>query len=107
MRDGMLILLIASMLFVSMEGVADSVDEASFHQTHHVHADGGGDQWYPDVDGDEHECDTCEHFCHAHVVAMSVQVESVNEAKLHFFVPAASTHTVTYGVEPPSRPPDA
>ncbi len=107
MRDGILILLIASMLFVSVEGVADSVDEVSFHQTHHVHADDGGNQWFPDFDGDDHDCDACEHFCHSHVVGLSVQVVSANEAKPQFFVPAALAHTVTYSVKPPTRPPNA
>ena len=107
MRDGILILLIASMLFVSMEGAADSVDEVSFHKTHHVHADDGGNQWFPDFDGDDHDSDACEHFCHTHAVGLSIQVASTNEAKLCFFVAAASAHTVTYGVEPPTPPPNA
>ena len=107
MRDGILLLLIASMLFVSVEGVADSVDEASFHQTHHVHADDGGSHWYPDFDGDNHECDSCEHFCHAHVVGLSVRVVSANEALLRFFVLAAPAHTVMHSVEPPTPPPNA
>ena len=47
MRDVILKLVIAAMLYVSMEGMAEPVDETSFHKTHHAHAD-DGNQWYPD-----------------------------------------------------------
>ncbi len=73
MRHWILKLVIASMLFVSMEGIADSVDETSFRQTHHAHAGDADNQWVPDSDGGDHEGDSCEHFCHVHVVALTTQ----------------------------------
>ena len=54
MRDAILKLSIAAMLFVSMEGTAESIDETSFHQTHHAHAEDGA-EWFPDSDGGDHE----------------------------------------------------
>jgi len=104
MRDGILKLLIASMLFVSVEGLADSVDELSFHQAHH--ADDAGAQWFPDSDGDTHESDACEHFCHAHVVGPTTQIKLANVPQSRYFMAAPPAHAVTHGVAPPTPPPD-
>ena len=106
MRDQILKLLIASMLFVSMEGVADSVDEASFHQTHHAHVEDAGDQWFPDSDGSDHEGDSCEHFCHAHAVALTAQVALPSMLMSRSPVPVLPEHTVTRNTAPPTPPPN-
>ena len=107
MRDWTLRLLIASMLFVSIEGMADSVDEASFHQTHHAHADNAGEQWFPDSDGDDHAGDACGHFCHAHVVGLTSQIISPKVPQVRIFIPELSTHEVTHSSAPPTPPPNA
>lgn len=107
MRDGILKLLIAALLFVSVEGVAESVDEASFHQTHHAHADDTDDQWFPDSDGSDHEGDSCDHYCHAHVVALNAQVSLPSLQRFQQFVPATSPQSVTRATAPPTPPPNA
>ena len=106
MRNGILKLLMATMLFVSMEGMADSVDEVSFHQTHHAHADAVENQWFPDSDGDDHKGDACEHFCHAHVVGLTSQFVLANVPQFRYFVPALPTRTVTHSTAPPTPPPN-
>ena len=55
MRDWILKLLIASILFVSVEGAAESVDDESFHQTQHSQSDNADNQWIPDSDRNDHE----------------------------------------------------
>lgn len=107
MRDATLKLLMAAMLFVSMEGVAESVDDASFHQSHHAHADDSDGQWYPDSDGSDHDGEACEHFCHAHVVALTMQVSLPGMQKFRQFVPASSPQSVTRATAPPTPPPNA
>ena len=106
MRSLILNVLIASMLFVSMEGIADSVDETSFHQTHHAHANDTAGEWFPDSDGNNHEGDACEHFCHAHAVALATQIILANVSMSRSFVPALPAHTVTRGTAPPTPPPN-
>jgi len=106
MPDATLKLLIAAMLFVSMEGVAESVDDASFHQTHHTHVDDVGNQWFPDSDGSDHESDACEHFCHAHVVALIMQATLPDMQKFQLFVPASAPQSVTRATAPPTPPPN-
>lgn len=99
-------LAIASLLFVSMEGVADVVDELSFHQTHHARVDDVGNQWFPDSDGDDHAGDACEHFCDAHVVALTGRAVLPQAPQYRFYVPVLSSKTVTHGKAPPTPPPD-
>jgi len=106
MRDGILKLFIVSMLFVSMEGVADSVDEVSFHQTHHAHVDSSGDQWFPDSDGGDHEGESCEHFCHAHVVALATQVSLPSMPMFRHDIPALAAHSSSRSTAPPTPPPN-
>lgn len=106
MRAGILKLLIASILFVSMEGVADSIDEASFHQTHHAHAEDAGDQWFPDSDGSDHEGESCEHFCHAHVVALTTRTSLPSMPMFQHDVPVLSAHSVSRSTAPPTPPPN-
>ena len=108
MRDGILKLFIICMLFVSMEGVAKSVDETSFHQTHHSHADGAENLWFPVSDGGDHEsdADSCQHFCHAHAVALTTQFSLPSFPKLHHGVPAIAVRTNTRGASPPTPPPN-
>ena len=98
-------LVIVSLLFVSMEGVADVVDEMSFHQTHHAHD--AGYQWFPDSDGDDHEGDACEHFCHAHVVALTGRDVLPSAAQYRFYVPVPSLKIVTHSKAPPTPPPNS
>ena len=98
-------LVIASMLFVSMEGMADVVDELSFHQTHHSHD--AGNQWFPDTDGDDHEGDASGHFCHAHVVGLTSQIMLANVPQFRNFAPEISTHKFTHNPAPPTPPPNA
>jgi hypothetical protein len=105
MRDVILKLVIAAMLFVTMEGMAESVDETSFHQTHHAHAD-EGDQWYPDSDGNEHEGESCEHFCHVHVIALASQITVAELPRFRGPLIAASAYAITRNTEPPTPPPN-
>lgn len=106
MRDRVLILVITSLLFVSMEGFANPVDEASFHQTHHSHAEDGNSQWYPDSDGSDHQSDACEHFCHAHVVALTAEVATAGLTKFQSFVPVPVAYNATHSPAPPTPPPN-
>ena len=107
MHNVILKLVIVAMLFVSMEGVAEPVDEESFHQTHHAHADDSGNQWYPDSDDDDHESDACEHFCHAHVVAVTAQISLPSMQTFQEFVSVPSVCPVTRTIAPPTPPPNA
>lgn len=107
MRDGILMLFIVSTLFVSMEGIAESVDDASFHKTHHAHADEAGEKWFPDSDGSNHEGDACDHFCHAHAVALTTQMMVQGAPVSRYFVPVLPAHTVSYSSAPPTPPPNS
>ena len=107
MRDATLVLLIAAMLFVSMEGVAEPVDDPSFHQTHHGHADDDGSQWFPNSDGSDHEGDACEHFCHTHVIALTAEISVPSLQKLQGFVATPSAYSVFRATAPPTPPPNA
>lgn len=105
MRDVILRLVIAAMLFVTMEGMAEPIDEASFHQTHHAHAD-EGEQWYPDTDGSDHEGEACEHFCHVHVIALASQITVPELPRFSGSLVAPSDHAVTRSTAPPTPPPN-
>jgi len=107
MRNATLKILIAAMLFVSMEGVAESVDDASFHQTHHAHADDSGNQWYPDSDGSDHESDACEHFCHAHAIALTAEISVPSLQQFQEFVATPSAYSASRATAPPTPPPNA
>ena len=106
MRDGFLTLMIVAMLFVSMEGMAESVDDASFHQTHHGHSDNVDNQWFPDSDSSDHDGDPCEHFCHAHVVALTARISVPSLPKFRQVVPEISAHAISRGAAPPIPPPN-
>lgn len=106
MRAGILKLVIASMLFVSVEGIAESVDEVTFHQTHHAHVDDAANQWFPDSDGDEHKGDACEHFCHVHVVGLIAEVVLGNLPHCRDYDPVLPAHTITQSTAPPTPPPN-
>ena len=105
MRDGIIKLLIATMLFVSVEGMAESVDETSFHQTHHAHAEDGA-EWFPDADGSDHEGEACEHFCHVHVVALTPQISVPSLPRSRSFHRVPSVYTVHRATAPPTPPPN-
>ena len=107
MHDVILKLFIASMLFVSVEGVAESVDDASFHQTHHAHADDADNQWFPDSDDSDHESDACEHFCHAHVIALTAEISVPSLQMFQEFVAAPSAYSAIRATAPPTPPPNA
>jgi hypothetical protein len=82
------------------------MDETRFHQTHHAHVDNGGNQWFPDSDGDDHSGDACEHFCHAHAVALTEQVSFEELPKFRAFTPALAEHTISCSAAPPTPPPN-
>lgn len=105
MRDGVLKLLIAAMLFVSTESIAEPVDETSFHQTHHAHAE-DGNQWYPDSDGNEHDSDACQHFCHVHVVALTPQISTPAITGFKSRSIAPDSGAIGRAAEPPTPPPN-
>ncbi|MFQ5609429.1 MAG: hypothetical protein ACE5F8_04080 [Woeseiaceae bacterium] len=105
MRDVILKSVIVAMLFVTMEGMAEPVDDATFHQTHHAHAD-DGDGWYPDSDGSQHESEACEHFCHVHVIALTSQISVPELPRIGGSVLAPSIRAVTRSTAPPTPPPN-
>ena len=106
MRAVVLKVFIVALLFVNVEGAAESVDENSFHQAHHAHADDVGDQWFPDSDGEDHEGDACEHFCHAHGVVLSSDVKAIDIAPNQFFVVPHPTLSISRAAAPPIPPPN-
>ena len=106
MHNWVLKLVIVSLLFVSMEGFADSVDETSFHQTHHAHADEAGAEWFPDSDGSDHESEACEHFCHAHVVALIARFSTPSLPVFQHYSPLIPTLASTRATAPPTPPPN-
>ena len=106
MHDGILKILIATMLFVSLEGVAESVGETSFHQSHHIHADDADALWFPNTESDDHEGDSYEHFCHAHVVGLTSHISLPVMPKFRHNPPAFYTHARTRGDSPPTPPPN-
>ena len=93
------------MLFVSIESAAESIDELSFHQTHHAHADDGED-WFPDSDGSDHEGDACEHFCHAHVIALTAEISVPSIQMFQEFIATPSAYSVIRAAAPPTPPPN-
>lgn len=105
MRDAVLKLVIVAMLFVTMEGMAESVDDSTFHQTHHAHAD-DSDQWFHDNDGDDHHGEACEHFCHVHVIALTSQTSIPELPRMGGSAPTSSIRSATRGIEPPTPPPN-
>lgn len=105
MRDSILKLVIAAMLFVSMEGTAENVDEMSFHQTHHAHADDGA-EWFPDADGSDHKGEACEHFCHAHAVALTSQISVPSLPKSRGLLCVPPVYKVHRATAPPTPPPN-
>jgi len=105
MRDVILNTVIVAMLFVTMEGVADANDETSFHQTHHAHAH-EDHQWYPDSDGSSHDSDACEHFCHAHVLAVPPQLSASAVPAYSGSPPTHSALIVSREIDPPIPPPN-
>ena len=107
MRDVILRSLIVAMLFVTMEGMADPVDDETFHQTHHAHAD-DGDQWYHDSDndGDDHDGGACDHFCHVHVVALTSQVSVPDLPRSGALLNVPSIYSVHRVTPPPTPPPN-
>jgi hypothetical protein len=106
MKIRVLQLLITAMLFTSMEGVAESVDDEVFHQTHHSHVD-RLDQWYPDSDGDEHDGDSCEHFCHVHVIGLISHKSVPQLSPSHGYLVARSIENHERATAPPTPPPNA
>lgn len=105
MRSFIVTSVIAAMLFAGAEGVAEPVDETSFHQTHHMHGD-DGQQWYPDSDGDEHDHQECQHFCHLHVVAVPPQVAASALPGHGSSAPTDSAPIVSREIDPPTPPPN-
>ena len=105
MRGSILKLVIVAMLFVSMEGTAEPIDETSFHQTHHAHADDGA-EWFPDSDGSDHEGEACEHFCHVHVVALTPQFSVPSLPRSRGFLHVPAVYTVHRATAPPTPPPN-
>lgn len=99
-------LIIASMLFVSMDGVADSLDDFSLHQANHTHADDGGAQWFPDSEGATDDGNSGEHFCHAHVFGPTTQVMLADVPHSRNYLIAPPAQPVTYDVAPPTPPPN-
>jgi len=106
MRIWVFNLLIASMLFMSLEGAAESIDEQSFHQAHHFQSGDSGDQWLPNSDGNGHDGDSCEHFCHAHIVALTTRVSLPNLPKFRQYAPSFLTPAISCGAAPPTPPPN-
>lgn len=105
MRRLIIFSLIASLLSGSVEGMAEPVDETSFHQTHHTHVD-DGQQWYPDSVGGDHEAEACDHFCHVHVVALTPQVSALDLPRSRGLVNVASVRTAHRSTAPPTPPPN-
>lgn len=105
MRDVILKLVTVAMLFVTVEGVAKPVDEETFHQTHHAHAD-DGDQWFHDGDTDDHECETCEHFCHVHALALPSQALIATYLAGRSLLSPRPTYALTRVPAPPIPPPN-
>jgi len=106
MRNETLIIFIVAMLFVSMEGAMDSVDDASFHQTHHAHSGDVDNQWFPNSDGDDHDGESCEHFCHAHVVALTTQLSLPGLPKFRQYAPSSVRRLISRSAAPPTPPPN-
>ena len=106
MRARILKLLLVSMVFVSVEGVSDAVDDLGFHQTHHSHADDAANPWYPDADGDENALDSCEHFCHGHSVGLIGQLLVAAIPKSGVYTLIRPAEAATQFREPPTPPPD-
>ncbi len=106
MRNWVPKLLMVSILFVSMEGVADSVEDQVFHQTHHAHVDEVGGEWYPDTEGGGHTTESCEHFCHLHAVALITLYESFPLRAVQSFASIPSSQSFARAVPPPTPPPN-
>jgi len=104
MRDKILKLLIASMLFASMASMADSMDEVTFQPSENY--DDLGNQAFPDTDGDNVDVDFCNHYCHAHFVGLITSHTLPNVPQPVFFSPALRTRVSTHNTAPPTPPPN-
>ena len=98
--------LMIALLATSLEGAAEPVDDNAFHQTHHSHAD-DANQWYSDHDGDEHDSDACEHFCHLHAVGLVGHVSLPQLDVPNAFVPGRGNAYHERATAPPTPPPNA
>ena len=105
MREVILKLAIVAMLFVSMEGTAETIDETTFHKTHHAHVDDGA-EWFPDSDGSDHEGEACEHFCHVHVVVLVSEVALPTLPVSIGSIVVQADDSFTRGTAPPTPPPN-
>ena len=105
MRCMIVISVIASLFFGSVEGMAEPVDDSTFHQTHHAHADDGA-EWFPDSDGSDHEGEACEHFCHVHVVALTPQVSVPDLPRSRGLLNVPPVYTAHRATAPPTPPPN-
>jgi hypothetical protein len=105
MRSMIVISVIASLLFGSVEGMAEPVDDSTFHQAHHVHAD-DVDQWYHDNDGDDHDGEACEHFCHVHVVALTPDISAPTLQGYKSYPLVSNVGSFSRSAAPPTPPPN-
>ena len=99
-------LLVIAVLATSMEGASEPMEDNTFHQTHHSHAD-DPTQWYPDGDGDEHDSDSCEHFCHLHAVGLFGHLSLPDLNAPNAFVPGRHFWHLAPPTAPPTPPPNA
>ena len=106
MRSWIPLLLMIAVLVTSLEGAAEPVDDNAFHQTHHSHSDDAS-EWYPDHDGDDHDSDACEHFCHLHAIGLIGHVSLPELCPPHAFVPNRPTGNHRRATAPPTPPPNA
>ena len=106
MRDWIFKLIIVSILFVSIEGVGERVDDMDFHKTHHAHTGDASGNWFPDNDGDDHSGSSCEHFCHFHTVGMVSQLSFMAIDGRSSFEEKSPLHRIARIAEPPTPPPN-
>ncbi len=106
MREKLLKLLIAAMLFASMEGMADSIDNLTIGLASDAGSLDSANQPLLDDNADDSEGDLYNHYCHAHFVGLMTNYAVVSPPRYRFFSPAAPSRAVVISAAPPIPPPN-
>ena len=109
MRSCWCISVIISVLFLSVDGAADSVIKGHAHAAGSAHQFDNGAGATPDNTSDtEANGDHCERCCHGHTAGITAQVAAIMTAfATGDNEPGRSPHVRNFAQAPPSPPPNA
>ncbi len=107
MKNYWCIAIMISMLFMSVDGAADLVNQGHPHGDSAVHQVSNLDATEKAQTADS-EGDHCERCCHGHTASMTTQIVSMNTAPMNSDSRIArSPHVRNFAQAPPTPPPTA